>query len=846
MRAARRFFVFCFLLALAVLPGHAQQQGDLQTPATFLDYELGSQFTPHHRLVDYVRHVAERSPAVKVQQYGTSHEGRPLLLATITSPDNHDRLDTIRRSNLQRAGRVEGTPETDEAVVWLSYNVHGDESVSSEAALKTLHALADPTNSRTQRWLDDTVILLDPCLNPDGRTRYVQWFRETVGATANPDPSAREHHPPWAPGRSNHYYFDLNRDWAWGVQKETQHRLDVYHRWMPNVHVDYHEMGVDDPYYFAPAAEPFHEDLTSWQREFQFTIGRNNASYFDRNGWLYFTQEVFDLFYPGYGDTWPLFNGAIGMTYEQGGGGVAGRAVVTGEGDTLTLADRIAHHHTTGLSTVEAVAQHHDQLVEEFAGYYDAVQQSPPGDYHTYVIRREGHGERVDALAEHLDRQRIEYGYATETTTAGGRSYRTGDTEQVQIQPGDLVIDAAQPKARLVKVLFEPETTITDSLMYDITAWGLPYAYGVEAYGLSDPVMPDTAGTSPTRAQLTGNTNQPYAYVTPWQSRADARFAGALLEAGLHLRFATEAFTVHDRSYEPGTLVLTRAANADRVDRFDDRVQKLAIEHGQSLHALQTGFTDQGPDLGSSNVGFIEGPHIAVLSGPPLSSTGVGEVWHFFDQQIDYPATLLPAEDMEPAMLDDVDVLVLPDGRYGAWLTSERAEMLTEWVRQGGRLLALGAANDALAEQAPYSLTEKETESPSDTTSTAPELQEYGAQSRLALPQSTPGSIHRVRLDSTHPLGYGLESPYFTLKRNDKAFAYLEDGGTAGALETGAPVSGFMGSSAQETVEETLLFGTQQLGDGHVVYLVDNPLFRGFWYNGHVLFSNAVFFVGND
>jgi len=843
MIAKRLCTVLCALVFLMSLPVHAQE--GLQDPAAFLGYELGTRLTPHHRVVDYVQHVADRSSAVAVQQYGTSHEGRPLLFATITTPENHERLDTIRRSNLKRAGRVEGAPSTNESIVWLSYNVHGDESVSSEAALKTLRALGDTTNVRTQGWLENTVVLLDPCLNPDGRERYVQWFRQTVGASVNPNPSAREHHPPWVPGRTNHYYFDLNRDWAWGVQKETRQRLDVYHRWMPNVHVDYHEMGYNDHYYFAPAAEPFHENLTEWQRDFQFTIGRNNASYFDDNGWLYFTREVFDLFYPGYGDTWPLFNGAIGMTYEQGGSGRAGRAVITAEGDTLTLTERLRHHHTTGLSTVEVAAEHHDRVVRKFAGYYASVQENPPGEYRTYVVQRDAQGHRLSALANHLDRQRIRYGYATETRSVQGDSYayRRDTTEQVRIRQGDLIVNAAQPKGRLAKVLLEPRTTITDSLMYDITAWGLPYAYGLEAHALPERVTPDVDTMPIPDLSPASDASSPYAYVTPWTSRADARFAAALLDEDVHVRFATKSFTVDKRSYEPGALVITRAGNTNRIDQFDATVRRLSETHHQSLHAVETGFTRRGPDFGSNNVGVIEPPHVAALSGPLTPPSRIGEVWHFFDRQLDYPVTLLPADDFEPGMLDDVDVLVLPSGEYGDWLSDARAEALTDWVRQGGRLISLGDANDALADRAPYTLIRKDT-APSDTAD-GEDLSAYGMQTREQLSGATPGSIHRVRLDDSHPLGFGLEPPYFTLKRNDDAFAYLDDGHTVGALRTPAPVSGFMGHEAQQKVDETLLFGTQSIGDGQVTYFVDNPLFRGFWYTGQVLFANAVFLVGN-
>ncbi len=842
-----RLSVLVALGLLLVAPAlHAQSAEKLQSPSTFLGYELGEQFTPHHRVVDYVHHVAQQSPRVTQRQYGTSVEERPLLLATVTSPDNHDRLETLRRDNLKRTGLVEGEPEADPtAVVWLSYNVHGNESVSTEAAMRALYTLADPTNEGTQDWLDDTVVLLDPCLNPDGRERYVQWYRRTVGRTANARPEAREHHEPWPGGRTNHYYFDLNRDWAWGTQLETRHRLDAYHRWMPHVHVDFHEQSVNDPYYFAPAADPFHETLTDWQREVQFTIGRNHANYFDRNGWLYFTQEVFDLFYPGYGDTWPLFNGAIGMTYEQGGSGRAGRAIQTAEGDTLSLADRIAHHYTTSLSTVEVAARNHQRLVQEFTNYYQSAQENPPGDYSTYVVRRDEHGDRLEALAEHLDRQRIRYGYATQERSVEGHSYRSGETEEARVQEGDLIVPAAQPKSRLAKVLFEPETAIVDSMMYDITAWGLPYAYGLEGYALPESISPDTDTMPVSPSARASGADEPYAYLTPWSSRDDAQFAAALLDEGLRFRFALQPFSTGDRSFDRGTLVITRAGNTNRMDRFDQTVRTLADQHDQPLHPTSTGFTEQGPDFGSDNYGFVDAPHVAVLSGAPTSSYRLGEVWHFFDQQIEYPATLLPADEFEASMLDDVDVFVLPGGRYSSWLTDARVQALTEWVRQGGRLLAMGGANEALAAHDSYALSQKQdTAAPDD--AQAPTLQSYDTQTRRRLTEATPGSIHRAWIDTSHPLGFGLEAPYFTLKRNDDAFAYLDDGWTVGALETGAPVSGFMGHEAQQQVKETLLFGTQSLGSGHVTYFVDNPLFRGFWYNGQVLFANAVFFVGNE
>jgi hypothetical protein len=817
----------------------------LRAPDAFLGYELGTRFTPHHRVVDYVRHVAAQSPAVTARRYGTTYEGRPLVLATVTAPDNHDRLEALRRDNLRRAGMLEGEPQAEPtAVAWLSYNVHGNESVSAEAALKTLHTLATADSARA--WLNDTVVLIDPTLNPDGRERYVQWYKRTVGRAANPRPDAREHHEPWPGGRSNHYYFDLNRDWAWGVQRETRARLDAYHRWMPHIHVDFHEQGVDEPYYFPPAAKPFHENITDWQREFQFTVGRNHASYFDRNDWLYFTQEVFDLFYPGYGDTWPLFNGAIGMTYEQGGSGRAGRAVITAEGDTLTLGERIAHHFTTGLSTVEVAAENHERLVREFTAYYRTARQDPPGKYRTYVLQREAGGDRLRAIAEHLDQQRIRYGTVADTREVTGMSYAGGGQTEVTVEPGDLVVRADQPKARLAKVLLEPKTTIVDSLTYDITAWGLPYAYGVDAVATEARLAVDTTRSiaDPPAATAPDAGASPYAYLVPWSSRADVRFAAELLQEGVLLRFAEEPIAIDGRSYDHGALVVTRNRN-EHLGDFDATVRQAAEATGQPLHAVQTGFTDEGPDFGSANVGFVEAPHVATLAGEPLYSGSVGEVWHFFDQKIRYPVTLLPTDEFAPDMLDDVDVLVMPSGRYDDWLSKERLRAVADWVRGGGRLVAIDEANDALVGRGPFALT-RVASGDADADSVAAGLQSYGAQERERLSGATPGSIHRAQIDTTHPLGFGVSAPYFTLKRSDDAFAPLDDGWNVAVLDDARPVSGFMGQASENRVEGTLTFGVQSIGRGEVAYLIDNPLFRGFWYSGEMVFSNAVFLVGNN
>src|SRR5215203_4765619 len=389
----RRLSLLSFFLSV-IFTAYSQ----VQSPEQFLGYKIGTRYTPHWRIVEYFKHVAIANPSmVKLQPYGQTNEGRPLMVAFVSASANISNLETIRTNNLGLAQMTSGGSTVNApAIVWLSYNVHGNETSSSEASMLTLYALVDPSNSKAKQWLQNTLVIMDPCLNPDGRDRYVNWFNSIVGKQPNPSIDAREHREPWPGGRSNHYNFDLNRDWAWQTQIETQQRLKLYNEWLPQIHVDFHEQNIDAPYYFAPAAEPFHEVITPWQRNFQKTIGANHARYFDEKGWLYFTRERFDLLYPSYGDTYPIYNGAIGMTYEQAGGGVGGLAIKQGD-DTLTLKQRIEHHFVTSMSTIEISSQNAEKINAEFKKYFDDGAKNGVGIYKTYVVSGAS-GNKLKAL----------------------------------------------------------------------------------------------------------------------------------------------------------------------------------------------------------------------------------------------------------------------------------------------------------------------------------------------------------------------------------------------------------------------------------------------------------------
>ncbi|MER2995979.1 M14 metallopeptidase family protein [Pontibacter populi] len=830
-----------------------QAQQSIQTPEQFLGYKLGQQFTFHNRVLDYVNYLAAQAPKrIKLQEYGKTYEGRPLVLAYVASEENLPRLEEIRENNLKLAGVQQGQLQGSQpAIVWMSYNIHGNESVSTEAVMQVLYELANPNNTQTQNWLKNTVVILDPCVNPDGRERYVQWYKQAAAQGGNAMPYAWEHNEPWPGGRPNHYYFDLNRDWAWQTQIESKQRMAVYNNWLPQVHADFHEMGVEAPYYFSPAAKPFHESITPWQRQFQNTIGDYNRQYFDKNNWLYFTRESFDLFYPSYGDTWPTFNGAIGMTYEQGGSGRAGLAIKTQSGDTLTLTDRIAHHVAASMATMQATSEKADQIKQEFRKYYQDNLNKPGGDYKAFVIKADGNGAgNVKALTDYLDRQQIQYGTAGKNTSGRGFNYSTGKEENVKVGEKDVVISMYQPKSTLVKVLFEPNAALEDSLTYDITSWAMPYAFGVQAYALKKKLEPQNKQqTTPTVA--TPTIEKPYAYLVRWNNLQDLRFLTELMKQGVKVRMAEKAFETDKQQYAAGTLIITRTGNEKLGEKFDTIVRDLAQKQTIDLVATATGFVSSGADFGSGSVRYLKMPKIALMTGEGVSPYAFGEVWHYFEQQINYPVTAINTAYFKNVPLQEFDVLILPSGSYSKVLDEHTLEQLKSWVKSGGKLIAMESAAAFLVGKKDFELKKKgadkaEEEKAKEKKDENPYqyLKTYGDREREALAEEVQGSVFRVNLDKTHPLAFGYGDTYFALIRSSNTFEYLKEGWNIGVLKKNNYTTGFVGSSIKEKLQDALILGAQPMGDGQVIYMADNPLFRGFWHSGKLMFGNAVFVVG--
>tara|TARA_Y100000034_G_scaffold125539_1_gene175326 strand:- start:146920 stop:149352 length:2433 start_codon:yes stop_codon:yes gene_type:complete len=801
---------------------------DIKSPSEFLGYELGSRFTRHHKVVEYFQYVSKNLPNVVVEKYGETNEFRPLLVAYLSSQENMDNLEAIRKANLGQTGLLPSNSKGEKAIVWLSYNVHGNEASSTEASMKTLYKLV----TEKAEWLKNTVVIMDPCINPDGRDRYVNWYNQVKSTPFNTSQMAKEHSEPWPGGRPNHYLFDLNRDWAWATQKETRARLKVYNKWMPHVHVDFHEQGINNPYYFAPAAEPFHEVITPWQRSFQTQIGKNHAKYFDKNSWLYFTKESFDLLYPSYGDTYPTYMGSIGMTYEQAGHGRAGLGIQTDEGFVLTLKDRLNHHTTTGLSTVEISSQNAQRLNEEFAKFFD----NSGLKFKSFVVKNDNE-DKINRLKALLDRHEISYEYAS-GSEAKGFVYQQNKEGKLKLTNEDLVLHTDQPKGKMLHVLFEPSAKLVDSLTYDITAWSIPYAHGLTALASTKKIGSNKG--MQTIMEQNSIDKSAYAYISKWNSLDDAKFLGQLLQNGITPRFAEKPFSIAGKAFDRGALIVLRSDNGQ--ENFDAKLIELANEHKRSVIPVKTGFVDSGVDFGSYSVKPINKQRIAVLSGNGVSSLSFGEIWHFFEKNLSYPITNVNTDYFSRIDLNAFDVIIFPSGGYSRVLSKSMLTKLNSWISAGGTVIAVGRANSSFVGKTGFAIKAKKSKKSVDAN-----LTPYAKRERENVKNLITGSIFKTTVDATHPLAFGFNNTYYTLKLSNSHFNYLKSGYNVVRIDEDVkPVSGFAGSNTIDKLEQSLIFGEQSKGRGSVVYMVDNPIFRSFWENGKLFLANAVFFLNSD
>ena len=822
-----------FLILIVGLYANALMS-QLKSPYEYYNYNYCENFIYHHDVIDYMNYLAENSPYIKLENYGYSEEHRPLVLLYISTPENLQKLEEIRTKHFSNIENGKLADADVPAIVWFSFGVHGNEAGATNSAIEVSYLYAQPDESRKQD-LTNTILILDPCLNPDGYSRYVNWTNQVQGEEIHPGLNDIEHQEPWPYGRVNHYLFDLNRDWAWLTQVESRQRIKVYNQWMPEVHVDFHEMYPNDHYYFAPAAEPYHSVIMDYQRKFQETIGMGNAEAFDREGWLYFTREVFDLLYPSYGDTYPLMNGSIGMTYEKAGHGMSGRAILLDNKDTLFLKDRIEQHTTAALATLHTTAQNSDFLKSQFYRFFDSKQSSDKTIFNGYLIKN---GPNLESLAKLMDLQGIKTYAVNASENLSGYSYFNDRNQSFKTEPGDMFIPSGQRKSKLLQALMDINPKLSDSLTYDITAWSLPLAYGLEAYGIAGSLNYG----SEWKCQHHENQSiqeDVYAVTFEWGSEESYRVLAELLSQGFQARYAQKSVK-YDVDIDRGDILITRWDNRS-VEDFAKRLQ--FILRDVNYKTLKSGWSNEGKDMGGSAFKLIKKPEVLLAVGDGTSNNEVGQVWYYFEKILNYELSRMDFKKIDGTVLANFNTLILAEGSYD--LSNGKMDEIEKWISNGGKLIVIGSAIRPFANaEKIFGIRKKEFPSGKDSVSVKElEKNRFEDAERNSIASSMPGAIIGNVVDNSNPMSLGLGDYYFSLKTDKDSYKFLNEGWNAIYTNENLNVKGFIGSKLLPTFKNSLTYGFQNKGNGSVIYMVDNPLYRGFWKQGELIFSNSLFFV---
>jgi hypothetical protein len=776
-----------------------------------LGYPIGSKFTYHHQIVSYSRYLASQSNGLATWQvYGQTSEGREQGQMIIANLPSGITLEQVQNNHQKRIQGEKADPSLP-VIINLSFNVHGNEAAGSEAALNTLYTLISNPNKSIPY-----VILIDPCINPDGRDAYVtQYNRRNFFAGGNPDPSDQEHYEGITSGRYNHFSFDLNRDWVWQTQKETQQRLKFYRSWMPMMHADFHEQSFQHSYYFPPAAKPYLNFIANSTIDLQESVGLSFSKLFDDKKWPYFTSEVYDLLYPGYGDTYPVLNGALGMTLEQGGirGGLIS---AKSNGDTISLMDRVNHHSALALNLVEWSLANADALKNSFYGVHDKSRKNPANKFSYYFVP-ESELEKGKDFIHILAKNNIKYSNSEVVKSVQAYDYNTMNQVSLKVDLKGLLISSKQPSAPLIQSLLDPTIELEDSLTYDITAWNLFQLIGLRAYGVNENVFRNIISNSENNVRKPIDKSVAYSFLIN-DYKESQEFIKYAIQLGALVTF-------NDASGSPG---LVNIISSKLSDEHRLKLVNFATIKHIPLQSINSFKSNQSFDLGSPKYKSIISPKIAVVVDPVNDVNQQGELAYFLTEKYGLKPSFIPSNQLFKSNLFLYSHIIYPDGKHSV-LSNTNSILLQDWVKKGGKLILFEGALKILEDK---DLVVKE--------DTVKNTSTYAMRERAELSNSTSGNLMQVEVEKTHPLVFRINESSMFILNQVTDFVKLPKDFTP-VLKSSAKPSfmGFVGSNKKSLIANSLFLGVKELDKGKIIWFGFNPLFRAIPNQGQTIFENC-------
>lgn len=790
-------------------------------PKDIIGHEVGEWHLTHDKLVEYMKVLSASSDRISIENRGTTYEGRPLILLTITSPENHKNLEKIKQNH--RAATNDATIDISNhpIVVNQGFSIHGNEASGSNAALAIAYYLAASDTEATIELLKNTIILFDPSFNPDGLQRFAYWANSNKNKNINPDPNDREYREVWPGGRTNHYQFDMNRDWLPVQLPESKARLKTFHDWLPNILTDHHEMGSNSSFFFQPGIPSRTNPLTPQiNQDLTREIGNYHAKAFDKIGSLYYSEESFDDFYYGKGSTFPDINGSIGILFEQASS--RGHAQET-ENGILTFPFTIRNQVTAAFSTLEAAKNMRIKILKYQQDFYAESRKKP--EKKAFVFGDEKDAAKTFHLAEVLKRQKIKIHEVSSDFSQNDKNFKKGYS---------FVVPMNQKNNRLLKAMFAIQTTFKDSLFYDISAWTFNHAFGVD---FVENVPLSRAGNEINDLSLRKgmvSKQSDYGYLMPWNEFYAPKALNSILQKGLRAKVAMKNFTNQTSNYDYGTIfipVQNQVLSSLELFQF---LTEIASESAIDIDAVSTGL-NEGIDLGSDNFAAIKTPKVAMLVGDAISGNDSGEIWHLFDQRFDMTLTRLDLNYFLRIDISKYTHIIIPNSSN---IGKSEEEKLKTWVVNGGIIIGYKNTAKWLANSKFINL---EFEAPKRDSIKNVSFENRSLQSGA---QVIGGAIFEAKVDRSHPINFGYKNDKIALFRNSTLFIKPDRVSYNNPIQyTSNPLlNGYISKENAKIIPNTIPFKAQRLGLGKVLVFTDNTNFRGFWFGTNKLLMNAVFF----
>ena len=808
------------------LPQDVTYNSKIPTPASVIGHEVGEWHVTHDKLVQYMHAVAAASDRISIVSRGTTFEGRPLLLLTITSPQNHANLENIHKNHLKRTNEDVSPSEIEKSpiVVYQGFSIHGNEPSGSNAALMVAYYLAAAQGPQIDALLNNTVILFDPSFNPDGLQRFAYWANTNRNKNLTTDGNDREYHEVWPGGRSNHYWFDMNRDWLPVQLPESRARLVTFHDWLPNILTDHHEMGTNSSFFFQPGIpERTHPLTPSMNQELTRKIGTYHAAALDQIGSLYYSEEDYDDFYYGKGSTFPDINGSVGILFEQ----ASSRGhVQESDNGILTFAFTIRNQFTAALSTLKAAVEMRKEMLNyQYDFFKTRRDQIGNAKTNAYLVGDQKDVSKMTHFLDILLRHQIKVHQLDSDITLNGKNFKAGKS---------YVIPKDQKNKTLLNAMFEKRTSFQDSLFYDISAWSFPLAFNLD---FADNGNTKLSGAPIKKAEFnkgTITTKSNYAYLFEWHDYYAPKLAYRLLSKSVRLKVGKSPFSQNGVNFDYGTIMIPAENQSMSSEELFQIIDEALAGIPVQVFGVGTGL-NKGIDLGSGEFSTLKLPKIGLFVGAGVNPHDAGEMWHMLDQRFDIPISKLDVDDLSGMDLSRYNVLIASNMRGSL---SEGAEKnLKSWIEDGGTLVAYGSVLTWLAKKEWLNAKFK------STTQVAKNIS-FDQKSNFQGAQVVGGAIFNTKIDRSHPINFGTLGNELPVFRNSTMFLEADKDSYNNPVQyTDSPLlSGYISTTNLDSLKGTSAVKIQRLGRGRIVGIVNNTAFRAFWFGTNKLLLNSIFF----